>query len=135
MKMKSTTLLLTLFLCSVVLADEKEESAQRIAQAWLIRIDAGEYSRSWEEASRLFKGSVQRNDWVDTLKKHRAPLGKVISRRIEQAFYRNELPGAPRGDYVVIRISTRFEHREMAAETITPVLEDGEWRVADYSVW
>lgn len=138
MKQIRVILYLTVFFCSLfccsILADEKEVALQ-ITRAWLMQIDAGEYGKSWEEAASLFKGSVRRKDWVDLLNRHRSPLGKVVSRKIEQSAYRKELPGAPQGDYVVIQFITQFEHRPATAETVTPMLEDGEWRVAGYSVW
>jgi hypothetical protein len=135
MKWIPISLIASFCLCGASMAGEMEDSAKKTASAWLQQIDAGEYRRSWDESASLFKGTVLRKDWVDTLKKHRAPLGKVISRKFEQAHYTDELPGVPKGDYVVIRILTKFEHGRMAAETITPMLEDGRWRVAGYAVW
>jgi hypothetical protein len=117
------------------MAGEMEDSAKKTASAWLQQIDAGEYSRSWDESASLFKGTVLRKDWVDTLEKLRAPLGKVISRKFEQVEYTAELKGVPKGDYVVIRIIAKFEDGQMAAETMTAMLEDGRWRVAGYAVW
>ena len=60
-----------------------------------------------------------------------APLGHVISRKLEAAQHATELPGAPDGEYVVIRFRTTFDHTRDATETITPMKQaDGSWRVS-----
>ncbi len=65
----------------------------------------------------------------------REPLGKVITRTLKSAEHRTSLPGAPDGDYVVIRFETAFENKQAAIETVTPMLEkDGSWRVAGYYI-
>ncbi len=47
----------------------------------------------------------------------------------------NTLPGAPDGEYVVIRYRTEFENKMKAVETVTPMLEaDGAWRVSGYYI-
>jgi hypothetical protein len=65
----------------------------------------------------------------------RAPLGKVVSRRVQSAVYKTSLPGAPDGQYVVIRYESSFEHKKSAIETVTPSLgEDGQWRISGYYI-
>jgi hypothetical protein len=45
------------------------------------------------------------------------------------------LPGAPDGDYVVIRFATSFEKKKSAIETVTPMRErNGTWRVSGYYI-
>jgi len=45
------------------------------------------------------------------------------------------VPGAPDGEYVVIRFSTSFEKKQSAIESITPMLDsDGVWRVSGYFI-
>ena len=78
MRWIAVSLIVNVCLCSSAMAGDMEDSAKKTAREWLRQIDAGEYSRSWEESASLFKGTVLRKDWVDTLEKHRAPLGKVI---------------------------------------------------------
>ncbi len=65
----------------------------------------------------------------------RAPLGKLISRKMKTKAYKTSLPGAPDGEYVVIRFETSFENKEIAVETVTPMMsKDGIWRVAGYYI-
>jgi hypothetical protein len=65
----------------------------------------------------------------------REPLGKVISRKLQSAQFTKSLPGAPDGQYVVIRYDTSFSNKQSAVETITPMLDkDGQWRVSGYFI-
>jgi len=45
------------------------------------------------------------------------------------------VPGAPDGEYVVLRFETSFENKAKAIETVTPMREkDGTWRVSGYYI-
>jgi hypothetical protein len=49
--------------------------------------------------------------------------------------YATSLPGAPDGEYVVIRYDTTFENKRASVETVTPMRDvDGTWRVSGYYV-
>jgi hypothetical protein len=49
--------------------------------------------------------------------------------------YMTSLPGAPDGEYVVIKFETSFQNKKSAVETITPMREkDGKWRVSGYYI-
>lgn len=117
-------------------ADEASENvAARAAEQWLGLVDAGRYGASWDEAARLFRNAVKKDDWERSLKGVRSPLGKVVSRRAFSRRYTESLPGAPDGKYVVIQYETSFEHKKRAVETVTPMLDgDGRWRVSGYFV-
>ena len=70
-----------------------------------------------------------------TLEGVRRPLGNVVSRQLRSRTYATELPGAPDGEYVVIQFNTTFENKQVAVETVTPMLEDdGSWLVAGYFI-
>src|SRR5262245_14693578 len=99
-------------------AEEPQATAQAAAEAWLKVVDAGNYASSWEQASKLFRGAVTQEQWVQALKGTRAPLGKVVSRKIKSRQYTEKLPGAPDGKYVVIQFDTVFENKPSAVETV-----------------
>jgi len=117
-------------------AKKPEDLAQASAQSWLALTDAGKYAESWQEASTLFRSAITQTIWVvDKITPARAPLGKVLSRRLKNATYTKTLPGAPDGEYVVIQYDTSFENKKEAVETITPMLDkDGKWRVSGYYI-
>ena len=116
-------------------ADKREEVAQAAAEAWLKKVDAGEYGASWEETARLFRGAVTKEQWEQAMGASRAPLGKVVSRKLKSRKFSKTLPGAPDGQYVVIEYDSHFDKKAVAVETITPMRDpDGEWRVAGYFI-
>ncbi len=121
----------------VVAAQEPETEGAAIAatEQWLGLVDEGKNEESWTEAAGFFKKAVTQDQWVQTMKALRNPLGKVISREVKNKMYATSLPGAPDGEYVVIQFETSFENKKSAVETVTPVLEqDGKWRVSGYFI-
>jgi hypothetical protein len=116
-------------------ADTPEDLAQRAAESWLKLTDAGDGGASWEQAAKVFKGAVTREQWTGAIAGVRPPLGKVVSRKVTSRQYTEKLPGAPDGKYVVIQYETVFENRASAVETVTPMLDpDGVWRVSGYFI-
>jgi hypothetical protein len=112
-----------------------EELAQQSSDAWLDLTDAGKYADSYQEAAPYFKNAVTKDQWQNGMRATRAPLGKVLSRKLKSATYTKTLPGAPDGEYVVIQYDSGFEHKQSAVETVTPMLDkDGKWRVSGYHI-
>jgi hypothetical protein len=115
--------------------DKPEDLAQSAAESWLKLTDAANVGASWDQAAKLFKGAVTKEQWIQALAGVRLPLGKVISRRVTSRQYSEKLPGAPDGKYVTIQYETVFENKASAVETITPMLDpDGIWRVSGYFI-
>jgi hypothetical protein len=54
---------------------------------------------------------------------------------LESATATHSLPGAPDGDYVVIKFASSFENKASAVETVTPMKDtDGKWHVSGYYI-
>ena len=104
------------------------------AQAWLALIDAGRIDDSWRETASLFRQQVSREDWKAAVSVARRPFGAFVSRRLRGAKYTDSLPGAPDGHYVVIQFEATYERKRTAIETVTPMLDDGAWRVSGYYI-
>ena len=118
-------------------ADEKadEAAASESAKQWLALVDAGNYAASWDAASGLFKNHVSKEEWAKMVSAVRAPLGKVMSRKLKSADYTTSVPGGPDGQYVVIQYETSFENKKSATETVTPMLDKGgRWIVSGYFI-
>ena len=116
-------------------ADKPEDRAQAAAESWLKLVDEGNYSASWDQAAKVFKGAVQQADWGKMAGGVRTPLGKLTSRKLKSREYTEKMPGAPDGKYVVIQYDTVFEHKASAVETVIPMLDpDGAWRVSGYFI-
>ena len=109
--------------------------ATAAASSWLALTDAGQYQKSWEQASSLFQASVTNTHWQSALQAARLPLGNLKSRTLKSATFTRSLPGAPSGEYVVIQYDTSFANKAGAVETVTPSREkDGSWKVAGYFI-
>jgi Protein of unknown function (DUF4019) len=114
---------------------DKVATAEAAALKWLTLTDAGDYARSWDAAAALFQASISKANWATALANARQPLGSLISRKVKSARFTRSLPGAPEGDYVVIQYDARFENKDSAIETVTPLLEkDGSWKVSGYFI-
>jgi len=123
--------------CAPAQAQEAESltQAKAAAASWLALVDAGNYSASWQEAAGLFQSAVSPQSWASVVQAARAPLGALQSREVESATYTRTLPGAPDGEYVVIKYSSKFAGKANAVETVTPLKEkSGAWRVSGYYV-
>jgi len=136
---KIQALIIILLVISVGLvyagSSEKEKAAVLSAEKWLAMVDAEKYAESWKEAAGLFRNAVKQEQWEQSLKAVRKPLGKLISRKVRMKTYKTSLPGAPDGEYVVIEFETSFQNKKSAVETVTPMLEkDGRWRVSGYYI-
>jgi hypothetical protein len=113
----------------------EEKAAVTAAQSWLALVDGGKYAQSWKETSEYFRNAVTLEQWQQSLGAMRKPLGRLISRKVRDVLRTTSLPGAPDGDYVVIRFTTSFENKKSAIETVTPMLErNGTWRVSGYYI-
>jgi hypothetical protein len=135
--------LASLVVCGTVLASplaygqqaEAVRDAVAAANRWLVLADAGDGAATWDQAAAPFQAAVSKAAWSDALRRARQPLGAVTSRKMMTAEARHSLPGAPDGDYVLIRYDTRFEHKAHAVETVVPMRDrDGKWKVSGYFV-
>lgn len=115
-----------------VVPDALAVAAER---SWLALVDSGYYGASWDAAAPFFQAQVDRAGWARSVEAVRGPLGKVMSRTLEQVVAAKTLPGAPDGTYAVAVYATTFEHKQDAVETVTCVEGvDGRWRVTGYFV-
>jgi len=132
----SLAILSVLFSMSLLQANEvAEKAAVTASNAWLSLVDGENYAESWNQAAALFKAAVTKEQWQSMVKAVRAPLGKVVARKLKSKQYTKTLPGAPDGEYVVIQYETTFENKKSAVETVTPMLDkDGKWRVSGYYI-
>jgi hypothetical protein len=128
------TLISLLLVASVYAAEDPQKAAQAAAEKWLALVDAGDYGQSYDAAASLFQKALTKEQWIEAVGKARGPFGKLESRKLLGAKYLTELPGAPKGDYVVIQYEAKFPGRG-AIETITPMKDpDGTWRVSGYFI-
>jgi hypothetical protein len=88
---------------------------------------------------------MKQSDWVQAAEASRAPLGKLVSRRVKSRQYSEKAPTTRviggrvytwgDGQYVVLQYDSAFANKPSASETVTAMADaDGSWRVAGYSV-
>jgi hypothetical protein len=114
--------------------DGKTQAAEQATVEWLALVDGRQYEASWSEAATFFRNKVSTSDWLKAVAAARSPLGSVVGRELVSATYATSLPGAPDGEYVVLQFQTAFENKAQAIETVTPMLDQGRWRVSGYYV-
>ncbi len=113
---------------------QAEQAATEAALTWLELIDSGKYEESWEQAAVPFKNSTTAKKWANTVKPVMAPMGKLKSREVANREFMPALPGGTTGEFVVIQFKTTFENNKNAMETVTPMLENGVWKVSGYYI-
>ena len=105
------------------------------ATNWLNHADKQDYEGTWKSSSALFQAAVELDDWRQSLKSARSPLGTVITRTVDTVEPLAQPSGAPDGTYTKLLFNSSFELKKSAQETITLVEEtDGQWRVAGYFI-
>lgn len=110
-------------------------AAGEAATRWLALMDAGKSAEAWDAGAPVLQGAVTRATWGDVGKTVRAPLGAVASRKQTSSVFTRSLPGAPEGEYVVIRYATDFANRTGLTETVVPMRQpDGSWKVTTYLI-
>lgn len=127
-------LLLILLPASAIASEQKKSAADEEAGKWLALVDGGQHQQSWKRAATLFRQQVSVEQWQQAITAARSPLGNMLSRKLMTATYTTSLPGAPDGEYVVLQYKTSFENKSSAIETVTPMLDNGQWRVSGYYV-
>ena len=128
---------LVLLISSSAYADEREAvaAARNSVDTWLELIDANQFSDSLENASPVLRKAITEENWNQSLRGSRSPLGPVQSRKLLGAKFANDLPGAPPGDYVVFGFASVFQEHDNIIETVTAKKDDnGVWRVAGYFI-
>ena len=112
-----------------------EERATAAARSWLLVLDAGGSSRSFDEAAPVVKRALTQEQWERAVQAVRAPLGRCLSRTLCSRKLVDSMRRGPKGPFAVIRFETRFERKQDVVETIIPALGgDGRWRVAGYFI-
>jgi hypothetical protein len=116
-------------------AEAAEKAAQPGAERWLALVDADNYAESWKQAASIFKQQLTAEQWESEVKSLHSHTGRLVSRKFRTAEFTVSMPGAPPGDYVILKYDTSFEKFKTATETVVPTREkDGSWRVSGYFV-
>ncbi len=119
-------------------AAAKKEATEAM-QPWLTEIDAGDYAKSWDDASAGFQKAVTSERWVGMAQGVRMPLGQLVNREPSSAYYTTSIPVAGgkmlQGEFVVAQFKTSFENLKFAVETVTFEKDaGGAWKASGYLI-
>ncbi|NVK31507.1 MAG: DUF4019 domain-containing protein [Gammaproteobacteria bacterium] len=112
---------------------EQTHEAEQATLAWLARLDAGDYSSAYGNASALIHAAVSERDFTRQFAAARQ-LGEIDSRTLISAQIFQQLPDAPEGEYVVMQFRAKCPDGSELIETVTPAYENDQWAVAGYFV-
>jgi len=107
--------------------------ATQIAEQWLALLDQGKFADTWTYASKYFQANMPQDKWVQVLTSAQQQLGKAANRKMTGREARENIPGAPAGQYILVGYATDFEKKPGLLETVTFIGEDGTWKVVGYS--
>jgi hypothetical protein len=109
-----------------------DEAARDVALQWLRVVDSGNYKDAALMISEQVRGS---RDWANYLAVHRAPLGRVNSRKIAEVKHASTVPGDPElRPHAIIRFKTSFERNAAATEEIVMTKMSCCWEVSGYEI-
>lgn len=104
------------------------------ARDWIALLDQRRWKDSWNKAAALFQAGVSASVWVSKVQAVRQPLGAVSGRNFKDATEATSLPGAPTGQYEIIKFQTNFAQKADAIETIVLAHDAAGWKVAGYFI-
>lgn len=107
--------------------------ATQTAEGWLALVDQGKFAESWTFTSRYFQTNMPQDKWVQTLTSAQQQVGKATNRKLTGREARENIPGAPAGQYILVGYATDFEKKPGLLETVTLIGEDETWKVIGYS--
>lgn len=127
---------LLLFLITLVaaLAVPSNDDARSSAEKWLSLVDSEKYADSWTESGSQFRSHVTQEKWVEMAKSVRSPLGLLTSRSLLNVANAKSLPGAPDGDYSIVRFQSAFKNKSEAIETVVLLLEESKLKTVGYFI-
>jgi hypothetical protein len=120
---------------SAAASDADISAAQVAATIWLSKLDADQFSESWELLSPGSKKAISRWRWNLQCKLGRMSLGRVRSRKEKSTEHRTKSPGGRSGEFIVLRYETSSEKKGTIIEEVAVEKDhDNQWRVGGYAL-
>jgi hypothetical protein len=101
-------------------------------ETFLVMLDNGKYDESFDAAAPSFRKGVTKEAWASNLKANRASLGKPTDRTATKVNTNTDLTSGKKS--YVVPVASTFEKGAVTEEVTLIQDEDGEFRVADYSI-
>ncbi len=113
---------------------EIPNEAKKAALNWLNLIDSKKYSQAYSLTAPYFKEKVNKESWLSKIESVRKSRPPISARKLLGSKHFTSLPDAPDGDYFVMQFSSESSEDIETIETITPVLDNGQWKVCGYYI-
>jgi hypothetical protein len=104
------------------------------AKQCLTLVDDNNYADGYKQMGTLATARVSPDAWTQKISAARTPLGAMSSRNLKDVKMSKTLPGAPDGQYAVVRYDSAFAHKAAAVETVTLVSDKDGWSVVGYFI-
>src|SRR5450830_2008184 len=127
----------TVFAVQPVIAQESPAvtAAKVSAEAWLKRMDAGDYAGTWDTSSSGMHKEMSKSYWKMLITAIHWPLGDFKSRKFKSAVLQKAPASKPGPDQVVIDYVSQYENKADVKETVTTTLEkDNSWKVSGFNI-
>ncbi len=108
--------------------------AKKAAQNWMSLIDGEKYSQAYSLTAPYFKENISEKSWLSKIKPVLQSRSPISDRKLFASKHFTSLPDAPDGDYFVMQFSSEGSKKNETIETITPVLDNGQWKVCGYYI-
>ena len=108
---------------------------KQVANAWLAKLDADDFTGCWNLLSADVRNRVSRWTWNLQCRMGRFTMGKATARKLRSTERDTKSPGGRPGDFVILKFETQSEKHGPAIE-IVGVEEDhdGQLRVGGYAI-
>ena len=113
----------------VVDTQSDEDAARQSVDAWLLLLDAGNYSAAYDATGSFFREEVTAEEFRIKMEERQTILGAVESRTPSSTQRLSVVPDAPPGDYFIFEFDGVYERRPNARERVTAVSESDGWPV------
>ncbi len=114
---------------------EAVEEARQAAEEWLELTDSGSFDESWNQAASLLQDEVTQDEWTSQSEDVTNQVGSIEERNFMGGQYQENIPNLPEGEYVIMQYeATPSDLDQKLMEIVATTKEDGEWKVAGYTM-
>ncbi len=116
-------------------SNREDAESYDVAETFLASVDAGDWQQSWRDAGEFFQTQTTAAEWSAAVDPVRSPLGAVEERKLASVQQLTTLPGAPDGEYEVLRFETKYAEVEgLSIETVIMIRNGSSFNVAGYFI-
>lgn len=108
---------------------DQQESLKQLATSWLNLIDSERFAESWKLLGNKLQTKYAENAWADALRPLLSHAGKIKKRTFRTASYSDS-----EGDSVIVEFESSFAKVPKGKEVVTIAREEGQWKIAGYSI-